>query len=156
MARNTTRTAVRSTRNPRRAAVARTTRVAQAPAFASIDSAQRVWLAGLGAISKARAEGGKVAEVLADQAQALVVEGRKIEARVKAAAVERAREARAVAKARAAATLVSLGKLEGAFQAGVGKTLNTFGIPSSAQMRELTARMAELQASLSQLKRARA
>ena len=42
-------------------------------------------------------------------------------------------------------------KLEHVFEARVAKTLNTFGIPSSQNVRELQARMAELQRALVQL-----
>ncbi|MBL8517975.1 MAG: phasin family protein [Betaproteobacteria bacterium] len=124
------------------------------------ESAQKVWLAGLGAVAKAQANSGKIAETLADQAGALVAEGKKIEARVMAAATAKAKEAQSVAtkfaKAKSAETAQTLGKLEGVFEERVSKTLNTFGIPSSKQVRELIVRMEELQSSLNQLKRARA
>lgn len=124
------------------------------------ESAQKVWLAGLGAVSKAQANSGKFVESLVDQADVLVAEGKKIEARVVSAATAKAREAQAAArtfaKARSAETVQTLGKLEGVFEDRVSKTLNTFGIPSSKQVRELIVRMEELQSSLNQLKRARA
>ncbi len=124
------------------------------------DSAQKVWLAGLGAVSKAQANSGKFVEKLVDQADGLVAEGKKIEARVMSAATAKAKEAQAAArsfaKARSAETVQTLGKLEGVFEERVSKTLNTFGIPSSKQVRQLIVRMEELQSSLNQLKRARA
>lgn len=124
------------------------------------ESAQKVWLAGLGAVAKAQANSGKIVETLADQANELVAEGKKIEARVVSAAAAKAKEAQAAAKsfakAKSAETAQTLGKLEGVFEERVSKTLNTFGIPSSKQVRELIVRMEELQSSLSQLKRARA
>jgi poly(hydroxyalkanoate) granule-associated protein len=124
------------------------------------ESAQKVWLAGLGAVAKAQANSGKIAETLADQAGVLVAEGKKIEARVMAAATAKAKEAQSAAtqfaKTKSAETVQTLGKLEGVFEERVSKTLNTFGIPSSKQVRELIVRMEELQSSLNQLKRARA
>ncbi|MDX2218741.1 MAG: phasin family protein [Burkholderiales bacterium] len=124
------------------------------------ESAQKVWLAGLGAVAKAQANSGKIVESLADQAGVLVAEGKKIEARVVSAAAAKAKEAQAAAKsfakAKSAETAQTLGKLEGVFEERVSKTLNTFGIPSSKQVRELIVRMEELQSSLNQLKRARA
>lgn len=124
------------------------------------ESAQKVWLAGLGAVAKAQANSGKIVETLADQAGVLVAEGKKIEARVVSAATAKAKEAQAAAKsfakAKSAETAQTLGKLEGVFEERVSKTLNTFGIPSSKQVRELIVRMEELQSSLNQLKRARA
>jgi len=124
------------------------------------ESAQKVWLAGLGAVAKAQANSGKIVETLADQAGVLVAEGKKIEARVKSVAMAKAKEAQSAAKSfaktKSAETVQTLGKLEGVFEARVSKTLNTFGIPSSKQVRELIVRMEELQSSLKQLKRARA
>lgn len=124
------------------------------------ESAQKVWLASLGAVAKAQANSGKIVETLADQAGVLVAEGKKIEARVVSAAAAKAKEAQAAAKsfakAKSAETAQTLGKLEGVFEERVSKTLNTFGIPSSKQVRELIVRMEELQSSLNQLKRARA
>jgi poly(hydroxyalkanoate) granule-associated protein len=124
------------------------------------DSAQKVWLAGLGAVAKAQANSGKIVETLADQAGVLVAEGKKIEARVLSVATAKAKEAQSAAtkfaKAKSEETAQTLGKLEGVFEERVSKTLNTFGIPSSRQVRELIVRMEELQSSLNQLKRARA
>lgn len=124
------------------------------------ESAQKVWLAGLGAVAKAQANSGKIVETLADQAGVLVAEGKKIEARVMTAALAKAKEAQSAAKSfaktKSAETAQTLGKLEGVFEARVSKTLNTFGIPSSKQVRDLIVRMEELQSSLNQLKRARA
>ena len=154
MARRTT-TVKKAVRKPAAKTVVKSTPVAQVT-----ESAQKVWLAGLGAVSKAQTESGKFVEVLADQAGALVAEGKKIEARVKAVAVEKAKEAQAAAKSfaktKTTETAQTLNKLEGVFEERVSRTLNTFGIPSSKQVRELIVRMEELQSSLNQLKRARA
>lgn len=141
--------------------VAKSNQSTQSTPIAQVtESAQKVWLAGLGAVSKAQAESGKFVEVLADRADALVAEGKKIEARVKAVAVEKAKEAQAAAKSfaktKTTETAQTLNKLEGVFEERVSRTLNTFGIPSSKQVRELIVRMEELQSSLNQLKRARA
>jgi poly(hydroxyalkanoate) granule-associated protein len=134
--------------------------VKSTPATQVAESAQKVWLAGLGAVSKVQEEGGKFVEVLADQAGVLVAEGKKIEARVKAAAIVKAKEAQSAAKSfaksKSTETAQTLNKLEGVFEDRVSRTLNTFGIPSSKQVRELIVRMEELQSSVNQLKRARA
>lgn len=42
-------------------------------------------------------------------------------------------------------------KLEHVFETRVAKTLNTFGVPSAQNVRELQARMADLQKALNQL-----
>jgi poly(hydroxyalkanoate) granule-associated protein len=155
MARKTTKTVKKVVRRSAAPAAVKTTPVAQVT-----ESAQKVWLAGLGAVSKVQEEGGKFVEVLADQAGVLVAEGKKIEARVKAAAIVKAKEAQAAAKSfaksKSTETAQTLTKLEGVFEDRVSRTLNTFGIPSSKQVRELIVRMEELQSSVNQLKRARA
>ena len=136
--------------------VVRTTKPAAQINVNVADSAQKVWHAGIGAFAKAQAESEKVVEILTEKAQTLVAEGKKIEARVKAVAAEKAQEAQAFAKAKTNQTMNSISRLEGVFEERVGRTLNTFGIPSSKQVRTLIVRMEELQTSLNQLKRARA
>ncbi|MBI3715065.1 MAG: phasin family protein, partial [Betaproteobacteria bacterium] len=42
-------------------------------------------------------------------------------------------------------------RLEHVFEARVAKTLNTFGVPSAKEVRELQARMGDLQKALNQL-----
>lgn len=134
----------------------RTTKPAAQINVSVTDSAQKVWHAGIGAFAKAQAESEKIVEALTEKAQALVAEGKKIEARVKAVAAEKAQEAQAFAKSKTNQTMNSISKLEGVFEERVGRTLNTLGIPSSKQVRTLIVRMEELQTSLNQLKRARA
>jgi poly(hydroxyalkanoate) granule-associated protein len=119
-------------------------------------SAQRVLLAGLGVLSKAQSESGKIAELLGDQTQALIAEGRKIEARMKAGAARKVMEMQAVTKSKTNQALNSVSRLEGIVEARVSRTLSTLGIPTGKQVRELTLRLEELQTSLSQLKPARA
>ena len=61
-------------------------RTARQPARASVkDSAQQIWLAGMGAFSKAQAEGGKVFE-------ALVKEGLSLQRKTQAVAEEKISE----------------------------------------------------------------
>lgn len=145
----------------RKPAVKSTAKTMKAAPVAQVaESAHKVWQAGLGAMSKAQTEGSKFADVLVDQAGVLVAEGKKIEARVKSVAMAKAKEAQAAAKSFAKSktteTTQTLNRLEGVFEDRVSRTLNTFGIPSNKQVRELIVRMEELQSSLNQLKRARA
>src|SRR6059058_3741511 len=89
------------------------------------ESAQQIWLAGLGAFAKAQEEGGKVFE-------ALVKEGTAIQRKTQAAAEEKI----SVATNRMAtmATDISAkasgqwGKLEDIFEERVAKALNKLGV----------------------------
>ncbi len=90
----------------------------------------------------------------------------KAAAAAKAQAAVAAREVKAFAKKSEKVLKENLGKkvdaamaqtrdgvtrLEQVFEARVAKTLNTFGVPSAKEVRELQARMAELQKALNQL-----
>lgn len=110
------------------------------------------------------------AHALTKKANTFVREGQKIQTNVQAAAEAKAREVAKEVKAFAAKTEKSfkknvngtvnsttanakegITKLEHVFETRVAKTLNTFGIPSSQNVRELQARMADLQKALNQL-----
>jgi poly(hydroxyalkanoate) granule-associated protein len=101
------------------------------------DSAQEIWLAGLGAYSRAQQEGNKVFE-------SLVKAGQEIESRTRAVA-EGGVEAMA---SRAAGTW---SKLEQVFEDRVARSLNRLGVPSGQDMRELSKRIAELNTSVQAL-----
>ena len=112
----------------------------------------------------------EVAHTLSKKANVFVKEGKKIQSNVQAAAEAKAREVAKEVKAFAAKSEKSFAKnvkgtvnsttanakegitkLEHVFEARVAKTLNTFGIPSSQDVRRLQARMADLQKALNQL-----
>ena len=112
----------------------------------------------------------EAAETLAKRANAYVREGKKIQSETVSAAEAKARDAAKEVAAFAkkqensfkqnvertlASTMASakdgVAQLEHVFETRVAKTLNTFGIPSSADVRELQARMADLQKALNQL-----
>ncbi|HEX4859110.1 MAG TPA: phasin family protein [Usitatibacteraceae bacterium] len=112
------------------------------------------------------------AEGLINKANMFVREGQKIQsqaqARAEAKAREVAKEVRALAaksqkalqqnlngafNESAAAARENITRLEHVFEARVARTLNTFGIPSVQNVRELQARMADLQKALNQLNR---
>lgn len=121
-----------------------------------LDTVHDIWLAGLGAISKAQ----RGAPKLFDE---LVAEG----ARVHASASKSANKAvRSVmtraqtaiqgrvgsARAKAADTIENL---ENVFQARVQRTLHQMGVPGSRDIAKLTARVEELNASVEKLARRR-
>jgi len=102
------------------------------------DSAQQIWLAGLGAFSKAQEEGGKVFE-------ALVKEGLTIQRKTQAVAEEKITEA----TSRVTTMASDIGskaqgqwdKLENIFEDRVAKALSKLGVPSARDLEALSARV---------------
>ena len=112
------------------------------------DSAQQIWQAGLGAFTKAQAEGNKAFE-------ALVKEGVAIQKKTQAAAEEKISEAASRMTAMAGGiTGKATGqwdKLETIFEERVAKALNKLGVPSAKDVNALIARIDELNASVQAL-----
>ena len=112
------------------------------------ESAQQIWLAGLGAFSKAQEEGGKVFE-------ALVKEGVTIQKRTQAAAEGKLSEAtsRMTSMASELSTKASgqWDKLESIFEERVSRALKKLGVPSGRDVDELMERIEELQRSVAAL-----
>ena len=112
------------------------------------DSAQQIWLAGLGAFAKAQSEGGKAFETL-------VKEGLSIQRKTQAAAEERITEA--TQKVSSMANEISSkatgqwDKLENLFEERVAKALNKLGVPSARDVEALIARIDELNAHVQRL-----
>lgn len=112
------------------------------------DSAQQIWLAGLGAFSKAQEEGGKVFE-------ALVKEGTSLQRKTQAAAEEKFSEAthRMTSMATDLSSKASgqWDKLESIFEERVSRALNKLGVPSAKDVDELIARIDELNRNVARL-----
>ena len=106
------------------------------------DSAQQIWLAGLGAFAKAQEEGGKVFD-------ALVKEGETIQARTRKMTDERI----AVVAGKAAGTW---DRLEQVFEDRVARSLGSLGVPSKKDIDKLTKRVVELTAVVQSLTEAKA
>lgn len=119
------------------------------------DSAQQIWLAGLGAFAKAQEEGSKVFE-------ALVKEGLGMQRKTQAAASE------ATSKMANMANLAQLGslggglaarpagpwdKLENIFEDRVAKAMTKLGAPSAQDFEALTARIEALSLQVEALSR---
>ena len=106
------------------------------------DSAQQIWLAGLGAFAKAQEEGGKVFE-------ALVKEGTSIQRKTQSAAEEKISEA--TSKMASMAGDISSrasgqwGKLEDIFEERVSKALGKLGVPTAKSVEALVARIEALE-----------
>lgn len=112
------------------------------------ESAQQIWLAGLGAFAKAQEEGSKVFD-------SLVKEGTSIQRKTQAAAEEKLSEA--THRMATMATDISSkasgqwDKLETIFEERVAKALNKLGVPSSKDIDVLVARIDELNRSVARL-----
>ena len=121
------------------------------PQFSSTvkDSAQQIWLAGLGAFSRAQEEGSKVFE-------ALVKEGVSIQRKTQAATEEKISEATSKMAGLASDIQAKAGnrwdKLENIFEERVAKALSKLGVPSMNDINALTARIDELEKSLQQMR----
>lgn len=106
------------------------------------DSAQQIWLAGLGAFAKAQEEGGKVFD-------ALVKEGETIQARTRKMTDEKI----AVVAGKAAGTW---DRLEQVFEDRVARALGSLGVPSKKDIDKLSKRVVELTAVVQGLTEAKA
>lgn len=112
------------------------------------ESAQQIWLAGLGAFAKAQEEGSKVF-------QGLVKDGLDLQRQTKAAAEEKLAEASAKLRSMAEASNLSVSslsakaaqpwdKLETIFEERVAKALMHLGTPSLEELKTLKTELAAL------------
>ncbi len=112
------------------------------------DSAQQIWLAGLGAFSKAQAEGGKVFE-------ALVKDGVSLQRKTQTAAEDRITEVTSrmtsMAGGISGKATQHWDKLETIFEERVAKALNRLGVPSAKDVDALMARIDALSANVAKL-----
>lgn len=119
------------------------------------ESAQQIWLAGLGAFAKAQEEGGKAFE-------ALVTEGVSLQRKTQAVAEEKL----GTVSAQVAARMAEVGhkveavsakasgqwdRLETIFEQRVAKALAQLGVPQASEVRELTAKVDQLSAQVAKL-----
>ena len=105
------------------------------------DSAQQIWLAGLGAFSKAQEEGSKVFD-------ALVKEGMSIQRKTQSVAEEKITEATSRMSDMASDIQSKAGnrwdKLENIFEERVAKALSKLGVPSAKEVNALAIRVDHL------------
>jgi poly(hydroxyalkanoate) granule-associated protein len=121
--------------------------IVEAPAVANIrESANRIWLAGLGAFAKTQEEGEKLF-------QSMVKEGEKVEKRAKETASARVEEAKGkVIEFRGKAN-EQFDRLEELFQERVAQVLHRLGVPTQDDIQELTKRVEALNESVMALKK---
>jgi poly(hydroxyalkanoate) granule-associated protein len=112
------------------------------------DSAQQIWLAGMGAFSKAQEEGGKVFD-------ALVKEGVTLQRKTQAVAEEKLGEVTSRMSNMAGDVGAKAGqqwdKLETIFEERVAKSLNKLGVPSAKDVDALIKRIDALSAQVAKL-----
>ncbi len=112
------------------------------------DSAQQIWLAGMGAFSKAQEEGGKVFE-------ALVKEGLSLQRKTQAVAEEKLGAVTSKMSGMAGEVQAKAGqhwdKLESIFEERTAKALNKLGVPSAKDVEALIKRIDELSAQVAKL-----
>lgn len=110
------------------------------------ESANRIWLAGLGAYAKTQEEGEKLF-------QSLIKEGEKVEKHAKKAAEARIEEAKGkVVEFRGKASQ-QIDRLEELFQERIAQVLNRLGVPTQEDIQELTKRVEALNESIMALKK---
>ena len=106
-----------------------------------VESAQHIWLAGLGAFAKAQDEGTRLFE-------ALVREGVSLEQKTRKLTAGKADEARGAVEAAVGQvkerSQETWDKLEKVFETRVSRALNHLGVPGSAELKSLTQRIEEL------------
>ncbi len=101
------------------------------------ESAQQIWLAGLGAFAKAQEEGNKVFD-------ALVREGESIQSKTRRVAEDKVTEMAAKATG-------TWDKLEQVFENRVAKSLHSLGVPTKSDIDALSKRVAQLTAEVEKL-----
>jgi poly(hydroxyalkanoate) granule-associated protein len=107
-----------------------------------VESAQQIWLAGLGALTKAREDGAKLFENL-------VKEGLHLEATTRKLATGKVGEMRGAVESKVSQvrerTQETWDRLEHVFESRVSRALNKLGVPGRKDLDELLKRVDELQ-----------
>ena len=114
----------------------------QASGKGILDSANQIWLAGLGAFAKAQQEGGKLFE-------GLIKDGLDLESTTRKATLAKVNVVRGAVEGTVgqvqAKAADSWGKLEQVFEDRVARALGVLGIPTSEDLQALTRQVEALQ-----------
>jgi poly(hydroxyalkanoate) granule-associated protein len=109
------------------------------------DSAQQIWLAGMGAFAKAQAEGTQTFEKL-------IKDGLNLQKKTQGAAEDKINEVTGRMTAMAGEVTAKAGqhwdKLESIFEQRTAKAMSRLGVPTAAEMSALQARIDTLEARL--------
>jgi poly(hydroxyalkanoate) granule-associated protein len=115
-----------------------------------MDSAQQIWLAGLGAFVKAQAEGGKLFE-------SLVTEGAALDAKTRKFTDAKVSETRGTVEATLGQvrerSQETRDKLEKVFEDRVSRALGHLGVPGRDEIRSLSSKVDELSRELRKVNR---
>jgi poly(hydroxyalkanoate) granule-associated protein len=106
------------------------------------DSAQKIWLAGLGAFERAKSEGPKMFETLVSQGRGLSTRARDAADQALRAVREQAGDAQG-----------KWDKLEQVFEDRVAKSLNRLGVLTKGEMADLSRQVEELNANMREMMR---
>jgi poly(hydroxyalkanoate) granule-associated protein len=109
------------------------------------ESAQRIWLAGLGAFERAREEGPRVFDALVEQ-------GQQMNERAREAAEQTLRSVRDGASAAGG----TFGRLEQAIEERIARTLSRMGVITRAEVNDLSAQVSQLAEEMRGVMRSRA
>ena len=99
-----------------------------------MDSAQQIWLAGLGALSRTQQEGGKFFD-------ALVEEGVRIQEKTHAYTQEQMKQATPWMETARKRTSAAMGKIEQAFDERLAHAMKRMNMPSHQDVQDLSARI---------------
>ncbi|MFC4157869.1 phasin family protein [Chitinimonas lacunae] len=102
-----------------------------------LESANQIWLAGLGAFAKAQGEGAKIFDNLVET-------GKQVEEKSRKSAEEKV-------MAVSSKATETWDKLEQVFQDRVARALNALGVPSNKDLADLNKRIDELNKSVNEL-----
>ena len=112
---------------------------------AVLDSSRQIWLAGLGAFSRAQEEGAKVFDTLVKQGEA-------VESKTRRAAADTAAAARGAARTSFAEVQKNVGgtwdKLEQVFEERVARALGKLGVSTQSDVKHLAQRVDALSATV--------
>jgi poly(hydroxyalkanoate) granule-associated protein len=112
------------------------------------DSAQHIWLAGLGAFAKAQEEGTKVFENLVKEGSHLQQTTQQAQAKM----TEAAEKVGQMASQMGQSASGQMDKLETIFEERVAKALKSMGLPSAQDVADLKARVEQLEKQLAERK----
>ena len=123
------------------------------------DSAQQIWLAGLGAFAKAQEEGVKVFDVLVQEGKGLEEKTRKVTRERMGNMSERmgtvSEQVNKVAGQATAKTNAAWDRIEQVFEDRVARSLKSLGVPTDSAVTSLTKQIEELSAEVRSLRAAR-
>lgn len=126
-----------ATRKTKTRAKARKPAVDKQLSKAVTQSAQKIWLAGLGAFSRARNEGDKLFELLVEQ-------GKTLRSKSERAADQALKSVRSQADATLSSAQGKWDKLEQVFEDRVSRSLNRLGVLTSKDVDDLARQVSDL------------